>query len=552
MNAKNLIMGLWSGLPFSGLEKFLASLQSTSYDGDVCVFVDQVEVGTVETLVSRGVIVEQASPFYAKRMSVPVSRYFNYLDFLARHSGCYSHVMISDLRDVIFQADPFAAPLPADLIFAQERCRLRDCATTGGWVKEVYGDEIAYIMRQWPISCSGTTFGTVSAMLEYLALMVHEFARVDIPLFGGLDQGIHNYIIRMRPPLNAWFDPTDSLVATLHYMPEAALAVGAEGILIEGRVVPVIHQWDRRPMVAEYVETAPRFSLTSAGDGVHSWSSAPTTPRFSAELAAVAQTSGAADAIICYYDANRSVGWLEPFLASARGSGFRGSIFCVGDFDGTGKSTIERYGGQVLPIQNRHAALDAENEAHLFMRSALDELSRHLSLKLGHVLLIDTVCATFCRDPFLTKTIGLSVFAEGPASIGDSAHNMEWLNYFVSDIGAYLDKPIVSSSVLRGPIEVVQLFTRKLLAEYAGQAELLYKPKSTQGAFNKLCHAGNLDYPVTIYPNGSIVYFEIWPTDVPIQTQPIIRVAGTLPSIIVNPLGSTGLTNAARGALGIT
>jgi hypothetical protein len=195
--------------------------------------------------------------------------------------------------------------------------------------------------------------------------------------------------------------------------------------------------------------------------------------------------------------------------------------------------------------------LDAGNGAHLFMRLSLDEISHIPELRPSQVLLIDTVRATFCRDPFLTQTIGLSVFAEGPASIGDSSSNMEWLSFFESEVGPYTDKPIVSSSVVRGPLDVVQLFTRQLLSEYAGKAELLTVPKSIQGAFNKICHGAHPGYPITIHPNGSIAYFEIWPSDLPIETHPSLRVAGNLPSIIVSPFERSALTYAARSNLGL-
>jgi hypothetical protein len=37
--SKNPIMETWTNLPFQGLERFIASLRRTSFDGDVCVFV---------------------------------------------------------------------------------------------------------------------------------------------------------------------------------------------------------------------------------------------------------------------------------------------------------------------------------------------------------------------------------------------------------------------------------------------------------------------------------------------------------------------------------
>jgi hypothetical protein len=544
---KNLIMGLWSHLPVEGLEKFLASLRRTTFDGDVCIFVDKVAPETVRALVSHGVIVETANSFYSPRMSPPVSRYFNYLDFLARNARHYDNVMISDLRDVIFQSDPFDEPLPADLVFAQERCLLRDCPTTGGWVREAYGELIFNTLRDWMISCSGTTFGTVSGMLQYLTAMTYEFSTKGIPLLGGLGQGIHNYVVRMRPPINAWFDHADSLVATLHYMPDKALAVTESGILIDGRKVPVIHQWDRCQSVADYVQSSPQFTIPSQENIVDSRPHAAAVRQSYFEAPKpVEEIVSKADAIISYYDRERHAGWLRPFLASARTVGFTGNMYCVGVFNQDELDLLAQYQCQSRNLDVRSAIVDPQNGAHLYMRSVLDGIARTPGQCPDQVLLVDTVRVTFLRNPFLTKTIGLSLFVEGAVRIGDSKDNLNWLSLFVDSVDPFLDKLIVSSSMLRGSVTVVQTFCRQLLAEFHDNLQLLSRPKIMQGVFNKLCHKGNLGYPVTLYPNGSVAYFDIGPRDLPVETQPIIRVGANMPSIIVYAINETKLTVAIR------
>ena len=67
--SKNLIMGTWTNLPFQGLEQFIASLRRTSFDGDVCVFVDTVPPATVKALMAHGVIVERATRFACRNLA---------------------------------------------------------------------------------------------------------------------------------------------------------------------------------------------------------------------------------------------------------------------------------------------------------------------------------------------------------------------------------------------------------------------------------------------------------------------------------------------------
>ncbi len=118
---RNLIIGFWSGLPFGELEPFLASLRNTGFDGDLCIFVDNVTAETVRQLVAHGALVERLGQSAQIRMTNQCGRFFAYLDFLARHEDRYRHVMLTDLRDVVFQSDPFAHAFPSDVVFCSRR-----------------------------------------------------------------------------------------------------------------------------------------------------------------------------------------------------------------------------------------------------------------------------------------------------------------------------------------------------------------------------------------------------------------------------------------------
>ena len=81
-------------------------------------------------------------------MNYLCSRFCSYLDFLTRHAGRYAHVMLSDLRDVVFQSDPFAQPLPADIVYAQERRLIGD-------IRPMTPGYVAHLWRgQWRITCA--------------------------------------------------------------------------------------------------------------------------------------------------------------------------------------------------------------------------------------------------------------------------------------------------------------------------------------------------------------------------------------------------------------
>jgi hypothetical protein len=166
-------------------------------------------------------------------------------------------------------------------------------------------------------------------------------------------------------------------------------------------------------------------------------------------------------------------------------------------------------------------------------------------------LVLDSVRVAFLRDPFENKTIGLSAFCEGPTRIGESGYNMQRLASFPPTDDAWLRRPIVSSSLLRGPVPVMQTFYRKLLAELVGRAELLRTRKVIQGAVNKLCHDGKLGAPVTLHPNAAEAFLEVWPSHLALDTRLGIRLGGAVPAMVVNHSGVSQLIMSAAASLGL-
>jgi hypothetical protein len=120
----NLIMGYCARLPFSQLEPFIASLRHTTVACDLCLLIEDASAETVDRLRAIGVTVERAGPSAQQSMTALSSRFFSYLDYLIRRGNRYENVMLTDPATSIFQADPFAAPLPADIVYAGEGRRI--------------------------------------------------------------------------------------------------------------------------------------------------------------------------------------------------------------------------------------------------------------------------------------------------------------------------------------------------------------------------------------------------------------------------------------------
>jgi hypothetical protein len=364
-------------------------------------FVDDVTLETVATLVAHGVLIARAYSSARPELPPLSSRFFDYLEFLACRADEYEHVMLTDLRDVVFQSDPFAVPLPADIVFAQERCLIGAPTANYGWIFDTYGEAVAHNMRDCFVSCAGTTFGTTSGIMRYLVAMTRELRDTSPPFVVGLDQAVHNYIVRMRPLRNAWVDTTDSLVATMHFVPDESVRTTPQGVLIDGRLVPVVHQWDRNKATLDYVWMAPQFKLEAAQRSPRL--APPASPGF-VEPPAIEPR----DAIVAFYHRPRDANWLAPFFGSLRCAGFAGGMHCVAHsmpvnwpcLHGLGVWRIRsatptrRWISRISPTC-ASAALDELAEMKRGGRPGAGAGQRP---------------GGFQRDPFQARTIGLSVF----------------------------------------------------------------------------------------------------------------------------------------------
>jgi hypothetical protein len=164
---------------------------------------------------------------------------------------------------------------------------------------------------------------------------------------------------------------------------------------------------------------------------------------------------------------------------------------------------------------------------------------------------LDSTRAVFLRDPFLSKTIGLSVFCEGTMAIGESEYNLHRLAFFVPPDEGWLHRPIISSTLLRGSAKVLREFYRKLFIEFVGQAQLISIPKVIQGAVNKLCYSDGLGFPVIVHPHAAEIYFDFWPSDLAVDTRHGIRIGGSVPGLVMGESVDTGLLKTIRINMGL-
>ncbi|CAL6334011.1 unknown protein [Bathycoccus prasinos] len=239
-------------------------------------------------------------------------RYHAYLKLILHFASESDSILVSDVRDVFFQAEPFlSVPFGAAnflntsaqvLLFSEglnditiHKATLRNTRVNFRWILNIYGPKKSNLIASNTVLCSGTTIGSKSGMLYYTRAMLYEAyqclrrnpKKVDGKrghvCSGGADQGFHNYLF--------WNNMLNASVALCN----AAGPVYTIGVFrgkpvrslnfernTDGEVispsergvqhpVPVIHQWDRHAELLEHVFQ--KFDLLSEGVSVRTLSS---------------------------------------------------------------------------------------------------------------------------------------------------------------------------------------------------------------------------------------------------------------------------------------
>jgi hypothetical protein len=270
-----VILGIAKTYGVKDLSPFILSLRNSGYTGDICLFVDNMVPETLDFLDRHGVLLQSLPARYFTQTRrhlirlaanlvpaklrpaarIELSRYYLhlidvrwpcYFDFLQKTRGIYSHVMFTDVKDVVFQRSPFEfewkSPFcsfyePPGFFIGQE-------GPTYGWLKKGFGETEAGKLSKERIICAGVSFAEIDAALEYLELMCNHLVRINDR--GLVDQGIHNYLLHHHLlKASSVYDYPESPVLHLGMMPPEKLELNGEGLVVNGsgQVVHTIHQY---------------------------------------------------------------------------------------------------------------------------------------------------------------------------------------------------------------------------------------------------------------------------------------------------------------------
>jgi hypothetical protein len=268
---QDLILGTVEHYDFYEFRRFLISLRQTNFRGHICLFVGPgISRGTVRKIQQYDVEVvpySGAFPFVAdphadapKSLPEPIHiynyRHFLYYDYLLKHGCRFRNVLLTDVRDVVFQQDPFEFPISDQIYVAMENpdIPVGACPWTSQWLLAGYAPEVLDRLKDKDMSCAGTTLAPVPHMMRYLELMLAEIAGMK-NAYTCADQAAHNLLLH-----DGKLDPVEKLgnfegpILTVGSEPRYQLNENNELVNRDGSKIALIHQYDRYPQLLRLFE----------------------------------------------------------------------------------------------------------------------------------------------------------------------------------------------------------------------------------------------------------------------------------------------------------
>ncbi len=300
--SRDLILIAISQLAYRDLEVFLSSLKSSGVNAHVVCFAGDTDADTiarlradgVEVLVMKEVLVK--IPFISRKLnllkwayplmrmyrSVQIAsarllgrdtqavktkfmkrfgrictmRFFYYRDFIEQFSSKYDRVLLTDARDVFFQANVFANDWSMNELYCFLEADDRTIASDKWnkyWIEQIGGASLLSEIGSQPISCAGVTFAATPVMRTYLQKMCkaleEQIDRLD------LDQGFHNVLIwKNQLPAVRLGHCFESEVLTVGLIDESKIRWSSDNKLLnrDGSVIQIVHQYDRHPLLTQH------------------------------------------------------------------------------------------------------------------------------------------------------------------------------------------------------------------------------------------------------------------------------------------------------------
>jgi len=269
----NLILGIIDNYKYADIAPFIDSLAKINFVGKVCFFAGpNLNEDVIPNLLKKNIDVIRYhnkfpyidNPHQNNFQSLPQPihiynfRHYIYYNYILHQEKELKNVLLTDIRDVVFQKDPFDFPMENALYVAMEPrdspIAIRE--TNYVWLYNGYGPSVVEEMKPHDISCAGTTMGPVHHIKSYLFKMLCEINKYKDAL-NCADQAAHNVLLHRNQltPVIKLYDINTPIITVAAMHIAAAVKLNAKGLITDncGYVVNIIHQYDRQPFLKKII-----------------------------------------------------------------------------------------------------------------------------------------------------------------------------------------------------------------------------------------------------------------------------------------------------------
>jgi hypothetical protein len=256
---RRLVLGAAVGFRVDQVRVFVESLRATGYAGDVTMLVGPLQWRLRSWLARHKV--RTLSHWSTRKLHGPIHayRFERFAKILRAAAGRYDQVLVSDVRDVLFQQHPFMGVTSPGCHFYLEAgpWTIGTEPTNWRWAKIFLTAAEAERIGPCRITCCGVLLGGAVAMTDYLTRLAGYLHALPIGIRpeGGADTVFHNKIAHLTHEVVAEIVENDVHVATMGLTPPAAYVAGEDGLIrtADGRLPAILHQYDRLPDIARVV-----------------------------------------------------------------------------------------------------------------------------------------------------------------------------------------------------------------------------------------------------------------------------------------------------------
>lgn len=244
--SKNLVIGLAIGYPVEKIQNFVLSLRQY-YDGNVVFITDSEDQAMMQFFNTHDIY----SIVLEEKVNVGLigfERWSIYRDVINEYFSDVENILTSDVRDVVFQGNPFDHFTDAELEFSTEPLKIGECVEHNAkWILDIYGQDVLDQVKDNVILCAGVVGGKKSGILALCDLILEEAEHLKkINRLTFTDQASLNVIYGQgKCPSSALHLTGDDAMATMHHA--KTLTFDRQGYLLSnaGNRIAVVHQYDR-------------------------------------------------------------------------------------------------------------------------------------------------------------------------------------------------------------------------------------------------------------------------------------------------------------------